>query len=76
MIKIKNKHYQISTLCLNKIKNNVMYDYTLCMVSFIFWLWCFFLILYDPCLLTSYSDLHTTSREFINLCQFMRYVNL
>ena len=33
-------------------------------------------ILHDPCLLTSYSVFNTTSREIINLCQVMRYVNL
>ena len=33
----------IFTKCMNIIKNKIMYDYTLCMVSFIFWLWLIFL---------------------------------
>ena len=58
---------KLSIMSLNFIKNKIKYTNSLCRTL----LWIFFYIFVegcDPCLLTSFSVLYTTSCEMIKLC--------
>ena len=72
--KIKNQQFKTATMCMKNMKNNLQkYTNTLCRALlriFIFVERC------DLCLLTSFSVLHTTSREIKNLCYIRNKIEI